>query len=65
MSIHINGIPNSKINQLSKICIEENEWKHISSPHFVILCSNFIVWVFVSPSELLHYTAALCILQWF
>lgn len=65
MSIHINGISNSKINQLSKICIKENEWKHISSPDFVILCSNFIAWVFVSPSELLQYTAAFCILRWF
>ena len=59
------AFPTQKTNQLSKKCIKENEWKHISSPDFVISCSNFITWFFKSPSELLQYTAVLCILQCF
>lgn len=65
MSIHINGIPNSKPNQLSKKCLKENEWKHPSEPDFVISCSKFIAWCFESPNELLQYTAVLCIPQCF
>lgn len=65
MSIHINDIPNSKTNQLSKKCTQGNEWKHTSKPEFVISCSKFIAWLFKSPNELSQYTAALCILQCF
>lgn len=59
------AFPAPKPNQLSKKCIQGNEWKHTSKSDFVIACSKFITWSFKSPNELSQYTAALCILQCF